>query len=63
LRRRQQPGKLDVLILDELGDVPAGNAGAELLFDVIATASESQGVIVTSNTLLRTGPRCQAASE
>ncbi len=36
LRMRQQLGKLDLLILDELGYVPASKAGAELLFDVIA---------------------------
>ena len=41
--------KLDLLILDELGYVPASKAGAELLFDVIATAYERQSVIVTSN--------------
>jgi DNA replication protein DnaC len=33
LRLRQQLGKLDLLILDELGYVPASKAGAELLFD------------------------------
>jgi DNA replication protein DnaC len=38
LRLRQQLGKLDLLILDELGYVPASKAGAELLFDVITTA-------------------------
>ena len=31
LRMRQQLGKLDLLILDELGYVPASKAGAELL--------------------------------
>lgn len=41
--------KLDLLILDELGYVPASKAGVELLFDVIATADECQSVIVTSN--------------
>ena len=30
--------KLDLLVLDELGYVPASKAGAELLFDVINTA-------------------------
>jgi DNA replication protein DnaC len=40
LRMRQQLGKLDLLILDELGYVPASKAGAELLLDVIATAYE-----------------------
>ena len=49
LRLRQQLGKLDLLILDELGYVPASKAGAELLFDVIATAYERSSLIVTTN--------------
>jgi len=49
LRMRQQLGKLDLLILDELGYVPASKAGAELLFDVIATAYERYSLIVTTN--------------
>lgn len=49
LRLRQQLAKLDLLILDELGYVPAGKAGAELLFDVIATAYERNSLIVTTN--------------
>ena len=39
----------DLLILDELGYVPASKAGAELLFDVIATAYERNSLIVTTN--------------
>jgi DNA replication protein DnaC len=49
LRLRQQLGKLDLLILDELGYVPASKAGAELLFDVIATAYERYSLVVTTN--------------
>jgi len=49
LRMRAQLGKLDLLILDELGYVPASKAGAELLFDVIATAYERNSMIVTTN--------------
>jgi DNA replication protein DnaC len=49
LRLRQQLSKLDLLILDELGYVPASKAGAELLFDVIATAYERNSLIVTTN--------------
>ncbi len=49
LRLRQQLGKLDLLILDELGYVPASKAGAELLFDVIATAYERNSLVVTTN--------------
>jgi len=40
LRMRAQLGNLDLLILDELAYIPTSNAGAELLFDVIATAYE-----------------------
>jgi DNA replication protein DnaC len=39
-RMRQQFGKLDRLIVDELGYVPASKAWAELLLDIIATAYE-----------------------
>ena len=49
LRLRGQLGKCDLLILDELGYVPASKAGAELLFDIISTAYERQSLIVTTN--------------
>lgn len=49
LRLRQQLAKLDLLILDELGYVPASKAGAELLFDIIATAYERNSLILTTN--------------
>src|SRR5262245_7476705 len=48
-RLKAQLAKLDLLILDELGYVPAGKLGAELLFDVIGTAYERTSVIVTTN--------------
>ncbi len=48
-RMRSFLGKLDLLILDELGYVPASKSGAELLFDVISTAYERHSVIVTTN--------------
>ncbi len=48
-RLKTQLSKLDLLILDELGYVPASKIGAELLFDVISTAYERTSVIVTSN--------------
>ena len=48
-RMLSQLGRLDLLILDELGYVPASKAGAELLFDVIGTAYERTSVIVTTN--------------
>lgn len=49
LRFRKQLSKLDLLILDELGYVPASKIGSELLFDVISTAYERQSLIVTTN--------------
>ena len=49
LRLRAQLGKQDLLILDELGYVPASKAGSELLFDIISTAYERQSLIVTTN--------------
>jgi DNA replication protein DnaC len=49
MRMKSQLAKLDLLILDELGYVPASKLGAELLFDVISTAYERQSLIVTTN--------------
>jgi DNA replication protein DnaC len=48
-RIRSQLSKLDLLVLDELGYVPMGKAGAELLFDVMSRAYESMSLIVTTN--------------
>src|SRR5262249_55189680 len=48
-RLRSQLAKLDLLVLYELGDVAAGQVGAEGLFDVIRQAYERSSVIVTTN--------------
>ena len=48
-RMKSYLAKLDLLILDELGYVPASQLGAELLFDVISSAYERTSVIVTTN--------------
>jgi DNA replication protein DnaC len=48
-RLRAQLARLDVLVLDEFGYVPASQVGGELLFDVISTAYEKTSVIVTTN--------------
>ena len=48
-RLKWQLSRLDLLILDELGYVPASKAGAELLFDEIAMTHERLSVIVTTN--------------
>ena len=42
-------GKFDLIVLDELGYVPFSKAGAELLFEVVSKAYESQSLIVTTN--------------
>jgi len=49
LRFRKQIKQLDLIVLDELGYVPTGKVGAELLFDVLSTAYERQSLIVTTN--------------
>ncbi len=49
MRMKGQLAKLDLLILDELGYVPASKLGAQLLFDVISTAYERTSVIVATN--------------
>ena len=49
LRLKTALAKLDLLVLDELGYVPASKVGAELLFDVISTAYERTSLIVTTN--------------
>jgi DNA replication protein DnaC len=48
-RLKLQLSKLDLPVLDELGYVRATKVGAELLFDVIATAYERASVMVTTN--------------
>ena len=63
-RIKGQLAKLDLLILDELGYVPASRLGAELLFDVISVAYERTSVIVTTKSALRTvggGARLRAS--
>jgi len=46
---RGRLGKLDLLVLDELGYAAASKVGAELLFDVISTAYERTSLMVTTN--------------
>ena len=49
LRLRSGLAKQDVIVLDELGYVPASKAGAELLFDLVGQAYERQSLVVTTN--------------
>src|SRR6266702_2610778 len=46
---RSRLAKLDLLVLDEFGYVPATKTGAELLFDVVSTAYERTSLMVTTN--------------
>jgi len=49
LRLKKSLALLNVLILDELGYVPASRTGSELFFDVISQAYERTSIIVTTN--------------
>jgi DNA replication protein DnaC len=49
LRLNDSFANLDLLVLDEMGYVPASKVGSELLFDVISTAYERTNLIVTTN--------------
>ncbi len=49
MRIKQHLAKQDLIVLDELGYVPASKAGAELLFEVISTAYERTSLLVTTN--------------
>jgi DNA replication protein DnaC len=49
LRLKKSLSLLDVLILDELGYIPASKAGSELFFDIISQAYERTSVIITTN--------------
>lgn len=48
-RMKKSLASLDVLVLDELGYVPASKLGAELFFDVVSQAYERTSLIVTTN--------------
>jgi DNA replication protein DnaC len=49
LRFRSQLAKQDVVVLDELGYLPASKAGAELLFDLVGQAYERHSLVTTTN--------------
>lgn len=48
-RLMNQLDKLDLLILDELGYIPLGKEGAELLFQVISMCYEKRSIVLTTN--------------
>ena len=49
LRLQRQLASYKLLIIDELGDVPLSQTGAELLFEVFSQRYERGSIIVTSN--------------
>ncbi|PHR97272.1 MAG: hypothetical protein COA78_27860 [Blastopirellula sp.] len=63
LKLRAQLSKQHLLILDELGYVPASKAGAELLFDIIGAAYERQSLIITTNLAVEIGLKFSAVND
>ncbi len=45
----RQLGRLQLIVLDEMGYVPFSKAGAELLFEMVSRAYERTSLIVTTN--------------
>ena len=48
-RKLDQLARVDVVILDELGDVPFDKTGADLLFGFISQRDERRSLVVTTN--------------
>jgi DNA replication protein DnaC len=48
-RLHKQLERLDLLLLDELGNAPFSKAGAELLFEVVSRAYERTSLLVTTS--------------
>ncbi|EOR19965.1 AAA-superfamily ATP binding protein, partial [Niallia nealsonii AAU1] len=46
---RKKLEKVDLIILDEMGYLPFGKDGAELLFQIISECYEQKSLIITSN--------------
>lgn len=62
-RLERRLGRVDLLILDELGFVPFDRAGGESLFNAIASRHERKSVLVTSNLAFSEWPKVFAGDE